>query len=84
MENDERHTSDLTPGTLANCPTCGRPAEIADRFTLVGAPGPVQHVKVVCAARHWYTLAVETFPVKGPPEQPMALRSPTTDKPYAT
>ena len=65
MENDKLNTSELTPGTLVNCPTCGLPAEIADCFTLGGAPASVEHVKVVCARRHWYTLPVDTFPVDG-------------------
>ena len=32
---------------LLECPTCGLPAEIIDRFTLDGAPAPVEHVKLV-------------------------------------
>jgi hypothetical protein len=40
---------------LLNCPTCGLPAEITDRFTLNGVPTPVEHVKLVCVAGHWYT-----------------------------
>jgi len=41
------------------CPACGLPAEIADRFTLGGAPDPVEHVKLVCVARHWFTVPVD-------------------------
>lgn len=44
---------------LLECPTCGLPAEITDRFTLDGAPAPVKHVKLVCVKRHWYTLPVD-------------------------
>jgi hypothetical protein len=44
---------------LVNCPTCGLPAEITDRFTLNGAPTPVEHVKIVCVAGHWYTPPVD-------------------------
>ena len=44
---------------LVECPTCGLPAEITDRFILDGAPGPVEHVKIVCVTRHWYTLPVD-------------------------
>jgi hypothetical protein len=44
---------------LLECPNCGLPAEITDRFTLAGAPSPIEHVKLVCAAGHWYTLPVE-------------------------
>jgi hypothetical protein len=46
-------------GELFDCPTCGSPAEITDRFVLGGAPGPVEHVKIVCVRRHWYTLPVD-------------------------
>jgi hypothetical protein len=70
MDNDKPHTSQLAPGPVVDCPTCGLPAEIADLFTLGGAPEPVQHMKVVCARRHWYTLPVDRFPVDGPaPDQ---------------
>jgi len=44
---------------LLECPTCGLPAEIIDRFTLGGAPAPVEHVKLFCVNRHWYTLPVD-------------------------
>jgi hypothetical protein len=46
-------------GELFDCPTCGSPAEIIDRFVLGGAPGPVEHVKIACVQRHWYTLPVD-------------------------
>jgi hypothetical protein len=64
MNNAEPDDTALAPGSLVDCPTCGLPAEITDRFTLAGAPGPVEHVKVVCVRRHWYTLPVDMFPVK--------------------
>ena len=56
---------------LPECPTCGLPAEVTDRFTLGGAPGPVEHVKLVCRAGHWCTppvdqlLATEPHAAKG-------------------
>lgn len=37
------------------CPECGLPAQITDRFTLSGSPGPVEHVKIVCSGGHWFT-----------------------------
>jgi hypothetical protein len=61
MNNYARDNADLEPGAIVDCPTCGLPAEIIDRFTLGGAPEPVEHVKVVCVRRHWYTLAVDMF-----------------------
>ena len=36
------------------CPSCGRAARIIDRFTLPGASGRVEHVKLVCQAGHWF------------------------------
>jgi hypothetical protein len=42
-----------------DCPECGLPAEIVDRFTFTGAPGPVEHVKLVCLAGHWFTPPVD-------------------------
>lgn len=44
---------------LLECPSCGLPAEIIDRFTLDAAPTPVEHIKLVCVNRHWYTLPVD-------------------------
>lgn len=44
---------------LLNCPACGLPAEITDRFILDGVPAPVEHVKLVCVRGHWYTPPVE-------------------------
>ena len=61
MIYDERNNTELAPGALVDCPTCGLPAEITDRFTLDGVPGPVDHVKVVCVRRHWYTLPADMF-----------------------
>ena len=40
---------------LVDCPACGLPSEITDRFILDGAPGPVEHVKIVCVKGHWFT-----------------------------
>ena len=70
MNNHKPNHAGLTPGALVNCPTCGLPAAITDRFTLGGAPGPVDHVKLICVRRHWYTLPVDTLPLNAPgPEQ---------------
>jgi len=59
---------------LLNCPTCGLPAEITDRFTLDGAPAPVEHVKLVCVKRHWYTLPVDQLSVAQPQESGTLVR----------
>ncbi len=44
------------------CPQCGEPAEVVQRVTLGGSPGPVEHVKIICAARHWFTPMVDSLP----------------------
>lgn len=45
--------------TLVDCPECGLPAEIRDRFHLSGTSGPVAHVKTMCAISHVFTLPAE-------------------------
>jgi hypothetical protein len=70
MSTDKIH---IPAEPLVDCPACGLPAEITDRFTLIGAPGPVEHVKLVCVVRHWFTipadmLAAADTPVSGPAE----------------
>jgi hypothetical protein len=64
---------------LLECPTCGLPAEITDRFTLNGVPTPVEHVKLVCVKRHWYTLPVDQLSA-AQPQQPKALVRGRTDR----
>jgi len=44
-----------------DCPSCGLPAQIVDRFTLSGSPGPVEHLKIECTAGHWATLPIDWF-----------------------
>jgi hypothetical protein len=66
MKNHKPDNPELAPGALVDCPTCGVPAEIADRFTLAGAPEPVEHIKIVCVRRHWYTLPVDMLVVSAP------------------
>lgn len=44
---------------LVGCPECGAPAEIVDQFVLPSTGGPVEHVKVQCVSRHWFTVPVE-------------------------
>ena len=66
MNSHEPDSTQLEPGTLVECPTCGLPAEVADRFTLGGAPEPVEHVKVRCIRRHWYTVPVDMLATRAP------------------
>jgi hypothetical protein len=56
MNNDKIY---IPAEPLVECPACGLPAEITDRFVLDGVPEPVEHAKVVCVARHWFTLPVD-------------------------
>lgn len=51
---------------LVECPACGLPAEITDRFVLNGAPAPLEHIKVVCVKRHWFTLPVDLLAAPEP------------------
>jgi hypothetical protein len=60
---------------LLNCPTCGLPAEITDRFTLDGVPTRVEHVKLVCVKGHWYTPPVDQLLVARP-DRNQVRRSP--------
>ena len=48
---------------LLDCPACGLPAEVIDRFVLDGASDPVEHVKLVCVAGHWFTPPVGFLPL---------------------
>jgi hypothetical protein len=66
MNTETSNNAGPAPGSLVECPSCGLPAEITDRFTLAGAPEPVEHVKVVCIRRHWYVLPGDMFAVSAP------------------
>jgi len=48
-----------------SCPSCGLPADMVDRFMLDGSPGPVEHVKIACAAGHWFTLPLDSLRLTG-------------------
>ena len=63
MHQNKPDRTEPAPGVLVDCPTCQLPAEIIDRFMLGGAPEPVEHVKVMCVRRHWYTLPVDMLVV---------------------
>ena len=75
MSNDKIY---IPAEPLVECPACGLPAEITDRFVLNGAPEPVEHVKVACVNRHWFTLPVDLLPPSEPahsgPAEPGAGR----------
>jgi hypothetical protein len=37
------------------CPQCELPAEVIDRFSFASTGGQLVHLKIVCAAGHWFT-----------------------------
>jgi hypothetical protein len=56
---------------FVRCPQCDLPAEIVDRFTLAGTGGPLEHVKTICVAGHWFTpraADVQAIPTASVPE----------------
>ena len=52
---------DITTTTLdlVGCPQCAEQAEVVDRFVLESTDGPIEHVKIQCARRHWFTMTTE-------------------------
>jgi hypothetical protein len=42
------------------CPQCGAPARITERFWLDSTDGPVEHLKIGCLSKHWFTPRAET------------------------
>lgn len=40
---------------FVDCPECGLPAEVRDRFVLESTDGPIEHVKTQCVKRHCLT-----------------------------
>jgi hypothetical protein len=67
----------MTANPLLNCPECGLPAEIVDRFTLEGRPTPIEHIKLVCIDGHWFTPPVDSIPpgTLAPSRQDRPIRS---------
>lgn len=43
------------------CPDCRRPAQIIEWFAFPGSPAAVEHVKVICASGHWFTLPLDAL-----------------------
>jgi hypothetical protein len=44
-----------------DCPSCGMPTEVIDRFTLTGVPAAAEHIKVRCVVGHWYTIPTDSI-----------------------
>jgi hypothetical protein len=53
---------------LVNCPECGLPAEILDRFSLASTDGAVAHVALGCVGGHFFRMAVDRLPAEVPPQ----------------
>ena len=53
---------EATAAQALQCPSCGLPATITDRFTLHGSPGPIEHVTLVCVVGHWFTPPIDSLP----------------------
>jgi hypothetical protein len=71
---DDR-TTDHTGGLdLVVCPDCAAPAEVVDRFALPGTEGDVEHVKLMCLARHWFLLPTASLPNPAAPDEPPGRR----------
>ncbi len=54
-----------TPLEVVGCPQCAQPTEVAWRADLPSTDGPVPHLYLRCAQRHWFLLA-EDFAGVGP------------------
>ena len=52
------------------CPQCGAPAAITERFWLDSTDGPIEHPKIGCLSKHWFTPRAETVQ-----REPVATRS---------
>ena len=42
-------------------PQCGTPSRIIERFWLDSTDGPVEHLKIGCLSKHWFTPRAETI-----------------------
>ena len=59
------------------CPDCGAPAEVTDRFVLESTDGPIEHVKVRCAAMHWFLMSTASMARHRTAAVPAPARGPT-------
>lgn len=44
---------------MIDCPECGLPAEVLDRYVLESTDGPIEHVKIKCVQGHWFNCDLE-------------------------
>jgi hypothetical protein len=66
---------------LTGCPECGAPAELVAEGRAASTSGPVEIVRIRCAARHWFLLAEDQVPAQDQGSSSDALTSP---RPRAT
>jgi len=45
--------------SIVDCPECGLPADVRDRFRVPSTRGPVEHVKTRCVVWHVRTVPSE-------------------------
>jgi hypothetical protein len=60
------------PPVTIRCPHCGRPATSVDRFFVRDTAGPMERLRVRCAAGHW--LAPLAAPIESRWIPPSAAR----------
>jgi hypothetical protein len=65
MSPEDPWTTDI----LRDCPACGLPAEVVERFGVDGSPRPVEHLKLVCVAGHWVTAPVDSLALTDHPRE---------------
>jgi hypothetical protein len=58
------------------CPECGAPAEVTDRFVLESTDGPIEHLRLQCAGRHWFLMATESLARHRTADAPAQVRRP--------
>lgn len=75
-------TNRAGPGTLRSVdttlfllpcpePTCGAPAEVADRMTIGSTSGPVEHLRTLCVRGHRFFMPMPaTYPQPVPQPEP--------------
>ena len=44
---------------MTDCPECGLPAQVRDRFALSSTDGRVEHIRTICTARHVRTVPTD-------------------------
>jgi hypothetical protein len=56
---------------IVTCPVCGAPAEAESWGDLASTAGRVEHVRTLCARRHWLLLPRESLVPAEPERAPV-------------